>query len=550
MAFRSVNLRTQLSLVFAGMIGAFAILMSLIVDRIAGRQVEEAIGFELSELAFHMGDKFDRGMWSRLGEVTVLTELDVLREPDDLPAIQRLVDRLSDAIPVFTWVGFVDPVGRVLAATDGILVGGSLAHRPVYNRGIAGPFVGDVHGAVLLEKYFPQGNGEPLRFVDISFPVRDAAGATVGVLATHLSFEWAREIEQSLIQFLKNRRNVELFIVGSDGKVRLSPLGQADQPLDAGLLQKAKDGRNGWSVERWDDGTDYVVGYAAEAGHQTYSGMDWLFFAREPLASAYAPVRHLEAVILGVGFALAAAFAVLGRFAAGRIAYPLEAIAAAADSLRAGRASQLPTETGSREIVRLSLSLRRLVDALTRIERKAGDLEELAHHDPLTGLSNRVALKIHLERLASRANPEGRVAAILGLDLDGFKPINDTLGHPAGDELLRQVATRLNACVRGRDFVARTGGDEFLIVLETTSDRWRDETAAVAARVLSAIGTAFEIQDRPVSIGCSIGAACWPVHGASIDGVIKLADTALYDAKRAGKRRAVFHDPVAHLAEA
>ena len=123
--------------------------------------------------------------------------------------------------------------------------------------------------------------------------------------------------------------------------------------------------------------------------------------------------------------------------------------------------------------------------------------------------------------------------ALLFLDLDGFKQINDTLGHGAGDALLQMVAQRLLATVRAEDTVARQGGDEFMVALWHVSDA--EYAAAVALKVIEAVAQPYAIEGQPVNITVSAGVAIYPVHGEDADTLMKNADVALYQAKHAGK---------------
>jgi diguanylate cyclase (GGDEF)-like protein len=161
----------------------------------------------------------------------------------------------------------------------------------------------------------------------------------------------------------------------------------------------------------------------------------------------------------------------------------------------------------------------------------------LAHHDALTGLANRVQLREHIEKTI-RDMEEGRSAAVLCLDLDNFKTVNDTLGHSVGDTLLCAVATRLQALLRDQDLVSRTGGDEFAIV-QFGAEPAMQTAAALAAQIVETLGAPFEIGDHTVVIGASVGIAIAPDDGSDPDQLLKNADMALYRAKGAG--RAQFH---------
>ena len=173
-----------------------------------------------------------------------------------------------------------------------------------------------------------------------------------------------------------------------------------------------------------------------------------------------------------------------------------------------------------------------------------------ALHDPLTGLPNRARLREHLATVL--AGPAARRVAVLVLDLDGFKRVNDSLGHPAGDALLAQVAERLLDATRGGDTIARLGGDEFAVLLE--SARAPGDASAVAERVLAAMRAPFDLRGAEAVVGTSIGIAFGAppdgrgaADGESLaDALLRDADLAMYRAKAAGKGRYVFFDPSMH----
>lgn len=160
-------------------------------------------------------------------------------------------------------------------------------------------------------------------------------------------------------------------------------------------------------------------------------------------------------------------------------------------------------------------------------------LESLALNDPLTGLANRRLLADRLAMALVHARRNQGAMAVVYLDLDGFKEINDTCGHDAGDVLLRMVAARLVAAVREADTVARLGGDEFVIALFQVNSA--DNAAMVASRVIEAVAQPYDIEGHSISITASAGVAVYPVHGQDVDTLMKGADLALYEAKRAGK---------------
>ncbi|MCX7946612.1 MAG: EAL domain-containing protein [Hydrogenophilus sp.] len=172
---------------------------------------------------------------------------------------------------------------------------------------------------------------------------------------------------------------------------------------------------------------------------------------------------------------------------------------------------------------------------ITDLKESQRKLEYLATHDPLTGLANRA---LFLEQLRSRVAHLGRYGgqlALLMFDLDGFKTVNDTLGHDTGDALLKAVAQRLRELVRDLDTLARLGGDEFALIIENVPP---SEIALVADRCLNALAQPFTVADRHLTIGTSIGIALMPEDAKNVEELLQFADTALYRAKELGRNRA------------
>ena len=168
-----------------------------------------------------------------------------------------------------------------------------------------------------------------------------------------------------------------------------------------------------------------------------------------------------------------------------------------------------------------------------QLEHSSRTLESLALHDALTGLPNR---RLLLDRLASsvaHAHRNKGTMAVMYLDLDGFKQINDSLGHAAGDTLLGMVASRLVAMLRQEDTVARMGGDEFVIALWELSHA--EDVGELASKVIQALSQPYDIEGRSVNVSASVGIGIYPTHGGEPETLLKNADMALLEAKRTGK---------------
>ena len=193
-----------------------------------------------------------------------------------------------------------------------------------------------------------------------------------------------------------------------------------------------------------------------------------------------------------------------------------------------------PIRNGSGEVTGVA-AIARDIRARKHAETK---LAYQAQHDHLTGLPNRLLVADRLAASIARAECGGRMTAVLYLDLDGFKLVNDTLGHEAGDSLLQVVTERLRTCIREPDTLARMGGDEFMLVISEVGD---DKTALVVAeRLQASLRKPFTIAGHELYLTASIGISMYPRDGADVSALRQNADAAMYEAKHAGKDRVVF----------
>ncbi len=176
--------------------------------------------------------------------------------------------------------------------------------------------------------------------------------------------------------------------------------------------------------------------------------------------------------------------------------------------------------------------------AKVQIEMSAAEMEHQARHDMLTGLPNRLLFSEELDRVISSHSADARQCAVLFLDLDKFKMVNDTMGHKAGDALLVQTAARLSSCLRENDILARMGGDEFTVLLKDIKSI--DDPAVVAQRLLRQVSKPYEISGNKLVIGVSIGGSIFPDNATDAVGLLKTADAAMYKAKELGRNNCQF----------
>lgn len=180
-----------------------------------------------------------------------------------------------------------------------------------------------------------------------------------------------------------------------------------------------------------------------------------------------------------------------------------------------------------------------LFSDITNLKQSEEQLERLAHHDPLTELPNRLLFNARLSHALEHSRRANQRLALLFIDLDRFKHINDSFGHGVGDELLRQVAGRLTGCMREEDTVARIGGDEFIVLLESIGEP--THVVVAAEKIIDNFALPFQLQEREVFISPSIGISIYPRDGSDCGSLLRNADTAMYRAKEAGRNGFAFY---------
>ncbi len=257
---------------------------------------------------------------------------------------------------------------------------------------------------------------------------------------------------------------------------------------------------------------------------------------QRPLEEGLAPFRRLGVTLLALAFA-ALGLLVAGSFALAKdITQPLNRLAEAARRIQKGDYGlSVPVEQAD-EIGELAVSFNHMLDGIAKRET---EILRLAYEDGLTALPNRAMFNRQLEQSVRESRRSGRTLTVMMLDMDRFKTINDTLGHPVGDQVLREVGARVRAALRESDVVARLGGDEFGVLLPTGE---ADLARAVAVKIAKALERPLVIEGQTMDIAASIGIAHFPRHGESAVALLRAADVAMFAAKRAKSGYATY-DP-------
>ncbi len=316
-------------------------------------------------------------------------------------------------------------------------------------------------------------------------------------------------------------------------KVQASTLSEQDRRL---LLENTAEQRLGaddveGQIADNDTAVTRVLNLSAQSGQRIVAVL------QKPLAVALEPFRRLQRQLtLASLIVIAVSIVAIVAIARG-ITRPVRELARVARRVAAGDYSMVPPYSRSDEIGDLTGAFRAMQDGIAAREAQITDL---AYRDALTGLPNRVLYTDRLDQAIALAARTSAPVAVLLMDLDHFKYVNDTLGHPIGDLLLREVTARLQAVVRrATDTVARLGGDEFAILLP--GDRAAD-ARRVAESILRVLEAPMTLEGHVVDIGASIGVASFPEHGGESSRLMRHADVAMYAAKRGNLGVAVWDE--------
>jgi PAS domain S-box-containing protein len=348
------------------------------------RHAERHASESLHQIAWNMRDALDRGMQQNFAQVQALARLAGVREGHTAEQESKDLDRIKAIYPQFAWLGMTDNAAHVIASTDGLLRGASVASRPWYSGAQDRPYVGDVHEAVLLAKLLPA-KAEPWRFVDIAMPVVDAGGVRRGILAAHLSWDWARDVGAELLDPALRDRGAEVLVLSHDGTVLLGPPSLQGRPLDnlqrqcpvaasAGLDSAGIVGGTGGLRSTIVAGERLLYACATTRGAGDYPGLGWHVLVRQPESVAMADYRKLRAEILLGGLLLAGAFGVLSAVVARQLGSPLQLLTAVLKETESAGSIDVERVGHYREAYQLATALR---DMAQRQQRHAAELETL-----------------------------------------------------------------------------------------------------------------------------------------------------------------------------
>ena len=547
--------RSRITLLTGGLLLSLSLVLVTSSYYVASTRLSNASGEYLVGISQSISNMLTANLIEREREIILLSKRLSLYQSHNLAELEQTIDQVKNSYKHYAWIGFASPEGVVLASGDGLLKGADVSQRPWFINGRSGPFIGDFHKALLLESLLPKPeDGSPIRFVDFSAPVINEQGKLEGVVATHANWLWAKEVLSSSFTAASKTKEIDMFIINNDGDV-LYPdnhLGDIHVPT---ILPK--DGQ--FESLIWQDGKDYLTSKAFVDSPES-TNLGWHIVVRQPVAIAMSTVNELYKLLLTLGIISTLFCMILAYRLAGALSFPLERLAGTANRIQQGdRHVTFQEDSQSHEVTSLSRSLQDMMSSLldreqtllqlnstleakvqsrtAQLEATNQSLKAIVRQDRLTQVCNRLALDEELLKEYELARESGNPYAVIMVDADHFKKVNDQYGHTVGDTVLKKMAAVLESIVGSKGMVARFGGEEFTVLLPNT----QIENVQHLAETLREKVADTEMYTS-LYVTASLGVAMFKMTDDHYEQVLNRADAALYEAKGTGRNRVVVSD--------
>ena len=531
MLFRSLGFKTRILLVVATlfMVGLWGLAWR--TATVIQTDIEKLLADQLSTAAGYVATDIDAKIQLRLQAMRQLAASvppDILTDPARLKAHLRQGDPAHSVMHLGFFI--LDTQGTIIADQFSLVsgIGTSFKDRPFFVDALASdkPVIGEPVLGRLVNK--------PL--VSIALALRDASGRAKAVLSGTLYPSDAGLFGQ--MESISLGKTGYFVVVSPKSRLIVSATDKKR------ILQTVPAGSNQLLERRIQEGYDGPGVATTSTGLETFTvsrrlpTTGWILIAGMETQEAFAPITNQKRQVYLATLFLTAVMILVLRQVLARQMVPLIKASTSMRQMVEGKTAFAPLPVHrSDEIGQLIESFNALVLWRTVAEHQ---MEFLAHHDALTALPNRLLVEDRFGQATGFADRSGHKVALLSLDLDKFKSINDSLGHSLGDAMIKQIASRLCDCLRDTDTLSRQGGDEFLVLLPALEDG--DATIPVLGKLMDCLQAPFRVEGHDLSTTASIGVAIYPEDGTDFSTLLKHADMAMYQAKEAGGNNYCFFD--------
>lgn len=361
-------MKNSFNLKFSILIGILTFVVALIVgfssDSISKKQLEKNSGESLIKLSKRVNDILDREMLERYREIKFAASLPVMtNENTSIEEKREFIQKIKNNYNHHEWIGYALLDGTVEVGTNGYLEGKNVKGRPWHPHGLKGPYIGDVHDALLLAKLLPNNNGESIYFSDVAFPVKNKDGKVLGVLCTHLMWQWTRDV----IRSIQKENGVDIFLVSKDGLILVGPNDTERNNISdiSTLVSKTFDTDESlYKTISWDSSGDYLTASSVSKGFDEYKGFSWKVIVRQHTDEAF-KISHKNSIIIFI-ISLLCGFggALIGILISNIISKPLRKLSLIVDDLRENKKINFINNIPNDDIGKLHNAIKNLYKSL------------------------------------------------------------------------------------------------------------------------------------------------------------------------------------------
>ena len=368
----------RLNLKMALLIGILSFFISLGIGEysniVTTKQLETNSGESMMKLSKNIANTLDREMLERYREIKFAATLYPLNSKKSTKIERRnFIEKIKNNYDHHEWIGFALPDGTVDVGTKGYLEGKNAKARPWHPGGLKGPYIGDVHDALLLAKLLPNTTGESIYFSDIAFPVKNSKGETLAVLCTHLTWQWTRDI----IRSIEKEHNIDIFLLSKDGLVLVGPQNSERKEI-ANISQNIstyleKEKQPSFALIDWKEGETYLTAQAISKGFKEYKGFNWQIIVRQPVKDAFRNVHDHSNNLLFASIFIGIFGAIIGIIFSSKISAPIGKLNTIVSKLSKGEKVDFGESKSTDEIGNLHNALKNLHDNFDTVSTLKND---------------------------------------------------------------------------------------------------------------------------------------------------------------------------------
>jgi len=361
----------KLSIKLSILIGVLSFVISLGIgnysNNISTKQLEKNSGDALINISKNIANILDKEMFERYKEIKFAATLPVMTNENSTQAQRReLIEKIKNNYNHHEWIGYALPDGTVNAGTKGYLEGKNAKGRPWHPAGLKGPYIGDVHDALLLARLLPNTTGEEIYFSDVAFPVKTKDNKVLGVLCTHLSWQWTRDV----IRSIEKEHDIEIFLLSKDGMVLVGP-GESERKELIDISKEInskflKQENSSYDILSWNTNESYLTAHTVSKGFEEYKGFGWKVIVREPINSAFSEANKNSNKIFLASIIIGFIGALFGMFVSSRISSPLNKLSSKITDFRNGKDVEFMDSSSNDEIGILEKELKELHNDLDK----------------------------------------------------------------------------------------------------------------------------------------------------------------------------------------